>query len=535
MNKILLVLIGSSFLLSCNNDELSQDIQDGVQKQLILKERDAKYPLQLESDSYRERHDQGSRTSYSINDPLDAVQYLGRGFKITTVPVADVQNLTWPVVDLEKFERDFHGSIAKKPMLESSVHYFSYANFDRYSQNSSTTKKIDGGFKIKLWAFSIGAKRKMTEVFTKSIVEESNRVFGELNIDIRKYLIEMQTSSNILRNVSTKYMHPVFLDEMYNTPVSELSDNYGDFVLFKLVTGGRATALYTAVDSESQTLEKKEKNLNTDIEASFSFKKDQGSVGADVGFGKDRSNGSAHQNKTRFANVSIKTYGGSSGVASFTVPKSIDDISINLSSWAASVDDVRNQVFVDVADSGLVALSSLIIENNFQKQMVNYLQDNYKGASSLMEPTLNIVWMAQNNSGLVVLNTRFGDQIRLEFVKVPTSADRQQNHLERDRVLSGLINKYSEIYGLKVTNFLSNSGSRSVFSFENLDETKMKKCLNTDNGLTYLMYAENGHKFAYSIYQDFILDTYGMRDFVNSLPVKEITSRDLVGFTIIGL
>ncbi len=100
----------------------------------------------------------------------------------------------------------------------------------------------------------------MTEVFTTSKVEESKRIFGELNIQIRDASYYMQTSSNIIKKIKLDYLTEDFKEELYNLTPSEFFNNYGGFVLSSFITGGRATALYTGIyrNNESTRNERKE-------------------------------------------------------------------------------------------------------------------------------------------------------------------------------------------------------------------------------------------------------------------------------------
>ena len=64
---------------------------------------------------------------------------------------------------------------------------------------------------------------------------------------------------------------------------------------------------------------------------------------------------------------------------------------------------------------------------------------------------------------------------------------------------------------------------------------KMKKFVDTKHNTTYLLYSEGEKKYAYAIHYDYLLDTYAIRDFVNSLPTIQIDPQDLFNYTIIAL
>jgi hypothetical protein len=68
---------------------------------------------------------------------------------------------------------------------------FSFASFDRYLEKSQVSKKVNGGFSINLGLFTIGHKRKMTEIFSSTVTNNTQGVFGELNVAIDQNVYEM--------------------------------------------------------------------------------------------------------------------------------------------------------------------------------------------------------------------------------------------------------------------------------------------------------------------------------------------------------
>lgn len=66
----------------------------------------------------------------------------------------------------------------------------------------------------------------------------------------------------------------------------------------------------------------------------------------------------------------------------------------------------------------------------------------------------------------------------------------------------------------------------------------MKKYYDIDNKTLYLLYNENDKKVGYSIYMgegDFLLDTYGIRQWVNTLLTTILTDNELLNYTLIAL
>ena len=54
------------------------------------------------------------------------------------------------------------------------------------------------------------------------------------------------------------------------------------------ITGGRCTGLYTGLYNSNESVETKERNMNTDINASYGFKicEDSSKVSGELGIGK---------------------------------------------------------------------------------------------------------------------------------------------------------------------------------------------------------------------------------------------------------
>ena len=75
----------------------------------------------------------------------------------------------------------------------------------------------------------------------------------------------------------------------------------------------------------------------------------------------------------------------------------------------------------------------------------------------------------------------------------------------------------------------------SAISLDEIDESRMCKFFNEENNMWYIY--DPVALTAYSFYlDDFVLDMYGMREWVESLPTKSISMVNLyMRYTIIGL
>lgn len=524
-NTIIIILIIIATITSCSNEDSVFQTEKEV-KTLVLKERDPNSPLVLSKINFTRSRANTRSYAVAYNN------YYGMSFKDNIYPLANSENLGYPVIDLVKFKKDHFDYFKSIGIGRGYAESFSYANFERYMSNSSVTKKVNGGLSLNLGLFKIGAKRSLTKIFTSSSDDISNRVYGELNIEIRDSSYTMQWSSNIKNKIVLNYLSESFKDELYNTTPSELFINYGGFVLSSFIVGGKATAIYTGIDNSSTDVESKEKNMKTDISSSYGFK--NGSASGDFGFGKDYLNGSTSVNKLTNLQTSIRTIGGSTEFASFTSVKSIDNLNVDMSGWMRSLNDKRTHSIIDITDNGLIPLSDFIIEENLRRSISNFYAEGIDEIKKMQEPYLEIsVGQSFEMKILqVILHTRFGDYIPLCRRSYP-------GYGEFNKIIDDIINNYTSIYKLKCILTRKEYGStRTIASsdilFDGLNERQMKKF--TWNNKLYLLYS-NGRdiNYAYSIHDDFLLDTYAIREFVNTLPMVKILPEKLFNYTIVAL
>lgn len=536
MKKVNLLFLCMIAFISCNEEQdldLSVN-QNDAGKEIVLKERDSRYPLILSQRKTKPRNTKSIPT-------LSFSDYLGRSFACNHFPLGDPEDIKIQVINTEKLMKDYPSYFWKNEIEKGDAQSFAYTGFDRYTENSSNTKKVNkAGFSLNLGLFSFGAHKTMTEVFTTSKVEESKRIFGELNIQIRDASYYMQTSSNIIKKIKLDYLTEDFKEELYNLTPSEFFNNYGGFVLSSFITGGRATALYTGIYRNNESTETKEKNMNTDISASYGFKfqKDKdGNVSAEGGIGKDYSHATTSTNKIEAMETSVKTIGGSPFFSNFSIPTKVDNADINLSQWVSSLNDKSTHKIIDIADEGLIPITEFMLEENMKKDFKYFIENGVPSITQIREPYLEInrTILASSTPSQVTttLVTRFNQRIRIKW-HMGNGHDTHTEYIKNEA------KRLSKIYGLKIIQII-NPESLDIFlndkytNITDLDETKMKKFVDTKHNTTYLLYSEGEKKYAYSIHYDYLLDTYAIRDFVNSLPTIQIDPQDLFNYTIIAL
>lgn len=100
-------------------------------------------------------------------------------------------NLNWGVMKVKLLFLVLFAIIWDVHSGHNVMNSFSFASFDRYLEKSQVSKKVNGGFSINLGLFTIGHKRKMTEIFSSTVTNNTQGVFGELNVAIDQNVYEM--------------------------------------------------------------------------------------------------------------------------------------------------------------------------------------------------------------------------------------------------------------------------------------------------------------------------------------------------------
>lgn len=535
---LILILL---MISSCKKNQEHQPIEaNGDSKDILLQERDSKTPFIL----MKKKTGDKVSTNSIPDQVLDLRYYLGRSYTLNTNLDGNPESVKFKIIDIERFLTDNPGYYLPKDIGTSEAISFSYSSFDRYENKSNYTKKISGGFNLNLGLFSIGAKKSMDEVFSSIKVNENKRIFGELSVKVKGVAYSFLNTSNVKNQIATKYLDKNFLDEIYNTPTGEFLEAYGSFVLTDFLTGGKTNALYNGLYLKETADATKETDMDNSINASYGFKtgKDaEGKITGDFGFGKKSTGSTSISKEITDLTMSVRTVGGSKTFGSFTVPKKIEDIDINLSSWVSSLNDRATHNIIGINDKGLTPISDYILEENFKQSIQNH-HSGFVDLRKFQEPRIEVRKVRVTNQLATVtmfLITRFGDQIILKmttpnvdgFISLGDNA----KFLE---IANRFKDNKGEFYKLKITanpnDFYLTYGKVNV-NFATIKEVEMKKFIDTNSGITYLLQAGDNQKLAYAIHDDYVLDTYGIRAWVNTLPVENINPRTLTDYTIVGL
>lgn len=187
MKNTFIFLFVILFVTACNN-EMDENVQNKVQSgspEVVLQERDPSLPKEWSQKKT------GIQLSTKAVWPVD--QYIGRSYTIGNSILGDNQNVRLPVVDYNKIKDQVIHDNTGKTNIEIST----YAGYDRYEKNVEVEKKVSSGFSLNLGLFKIGRKKKISEKFNESLIEESRRVYGEVSIEVRSgtYLVSTTSSA----------------------------------------------------------------------------------------------------------------------------------------------------------------------------------------------------------------------------------------------------------------------------------------------------------------------------------------------------
>ena len=560
--------IGISIILmtSCtdNDDYMSSSIPNEESYTIVLQNRQESAPhaMNFPFKAVKQKVTRsGANAGYLIGD---SESMLGYSYTIGNSILGDKENVKFPVLDLEKVKAKYSTSVIKKSLNSSNSYSFSYNGMSRYETNSQISKTVKSGFSLNVGLFKIGREKKMTELFKSSASFGSNCVYGELNIEIKGSQYELLSTTDKRKIYARECLSQSFLTDLYRGTIGNLIDSYGPFVLRSYITGGKATAFYagkSATGSDSQT---REKGLTKDINASFSWKSgsNTNSASGSLSFGNNTGSGSSSQYETQETEIYIQTFGGSPTLQTIVAPTKLNELSIDLTPWLNSLSNTNTYTIIDVTsgfkeeECGLFPMSDFVLEKNFKYRMDDTTNGFLESLNEVQDPRFEIVKVLARttNSGenlyevAAVLTTRQGDKIVLSDGTYNSSTDTE---LRANNNNQTMMNKVQEIFAKKKTTFQGLQFTTNYTTTYNpnvrkplcvrlngFNEDKMYLYEDINSQMRYIYDPVNKIALSYLYdeeYEDYVLDYYGIRDWVESLPKRKISMMMLQNYTIIGL
>lgn len=466
---------------------------------------------------------------------------LGYSFKSDVAPLENMINLGYKVIDIEKLSTTYPDKVRTWKILTQDAKSFSFSDFDNFSSKSEIAKKIKTGHDLKLLFLSFGHKHTFSSLFGESLLTDSNSVLGELDVIFRDSCYELGYTSSLKTEIQKSFVSPSFIHDYHYMRPYEFFQNYGGVVAANFYSGGRAMALYAGVYNEEVDSATKERNMDKEIESSFSWSNDSdkpnSSFSNNLSFGRGKNAELSITKKFSSVKMAIKTLGGNASSSAFSMPQEVGKSSINLSSWVASLDNPNNHVISEFADGGLIPITDFILEDNI-RSMIKSCMD---GAISnrTYEPQLFILKKSQQNENpyeaIVVLLTKHGQYNVIGWFSIDkTESNLYNRYIE-------YVTKYRDIFKLKITQ-IGNPSKPKAMNHEITQQFPYRSIIShsytkiESAGILYLIDEIDKVGFSIPNNQQWI-NEYGLNDFITSLSPSKLTYQDFVGlgYYITGL
>lgn len=457
MNKLYYLFMGILFITimnSCSNEDVVPSIEShSWAEDIILQKRSTSVP-KAKNMPFRAINKKQTRSYVGNNDMIgDSEILLGYSYTVGNSIVGSIENVKFPVLDLNKIKTKYSTSITRKQLNSTGNYAFSYNGMSRYETNSQVSRTVKAGFSLNLGLFKIGREKKMTELFKTSFSSESNCVYGELNLEIKGSQYELLTTAAKRKIYARECLSETFLTDLYRGTMGNLIEVYGPFVLRSYITGGKATAFYSGRSAKGTSSESKEKGLTNDINASFTWKSN--SASGNLSFGKNTGSGSSSQYETQETEVYVETFGGDPAHRVIVAPQKLDNLSVDLSSWLNSLSNRNSYTIIDITsgfnegEGGLYPLSDFVLEKNFRYRLDDTTNGFLESFGEVQDPKIEIVKVLAKTTSTgeklyeiaAILNTRQGDKIILSDGTYLNASDSELRANNDNQTMMGKVQK----------------------------------------------------------------------------------------------
>ena len=533
---------------SCTNDieklaiiptEKGQNTGDNI----ILQERNPNLPLEEKLILSKPQ----TRKSNSGKDEI----FLGYSYKIKDRNhiQGSINSLGFPIIDIDSIRKYRPSYLQEKLITVTETNIFTYNNLDKYLYDSRFGKKVSSEFTFNPKVFATEKKEAITKLFGN--IEKAT--YGELEV----CFIKGQSTLNHLPSSRlwyiSQFQNHIFTNILYNAPMASILNEFGEFILTDYFTGGKVYALFASKAKEGTTAQQKEDDMYTSINTSVINLNNATSI--NLGF-----NGSNFDATTTFKStdtyLDMKTFGGEVS-QSVAINTKVSNINIDLTPWRYSLKDMANNTMIDIADNSLYPLSAFVLEQNFKQRLDDTFNEILPANKELVPPRIEIVRVlartTPSNEALydvaAVLVTRQTDRIILSDAMASSATDEELRKNENNEVF---IQKVEKIATEKSKFFSSdieisynkdtklNPTLKSPLSIEltGFNERNFYRFYYEKTNIEYIYDPATHLCLSYYINKgdDRILDIYGIRNWIESLPEKKISITTLANsYKIIGL
>lgn len=528
------------------------------------------------------------------SSPYATKQYMGFAYDPERGIVGNHECFKRPVLDITRLAEERPRSFECFPLkrLVAECNTFASNNSFRSSMAKKYSNVFTAGIDFKI--FKIGYERTFSSAFSSTFDFKERHVYAELNVLCQEARYTLERSKDLDNIIQNRYLSDAFRSNLYNTPFQELfpsTGRYGSLVVTQYILGGKANFLYQGMSKEETNETKLESEIRNKIDASCTITKGSFSITPSVGNNNGNSNSSSSSSSDFFESLRVvyETLGGAFAMG-FSAPMKFDNLKVDFSPWVNSLNDKSTHVLIDIPGDGLVPITDFIQEENFKKRIE---EGSYN--TSFSEPYIEIrlglngdYWGGNYQSSpqfpysrplplSLILHTRHGDEISLRPIHVNDNSFWQvQYKHEYNRKVKEIADYAHRYYNLDIRKTfyrsaifddLANKDPRMKSSYGDalgdglgggfgekmlrlpkiidlygLKEDNLKRCkhpyyYNESKGqfMQYLYFVEGGKRYAFAIYDPYILDTYGIRALFNSAKEEPLSIYDLKNFRIIGL
>lgn len=561
MKRFLLIFTALFSVFACTKSDETYFVptDDASQEPalIVVQERDPTLPAEPS------RIGSLAKKSVAENGFIQSDDFIGRAYKIGNTILGDPENFSIPVFQRLKLKTDYPGYFTNTSLMKTEINYFAYTTDEEYEAKTNVTNKVSSGFKLNLGLFSIGRKKKMEQSFSTYDYQRTRDAYGELNIEFRRALYALRTSSLVNKRIAGEYLTPIFIELLYGQTIDETLAMYGTFVATGYHTGGRASSLYLGRDFTLASATERTRGMASEIEASFTWS-DSGANG-NLNYGNKNSCSQSQLYRFQSVYMTLSTIGGKPSYIINMSAQDIRGVFLNLAGWLSSLNDERTHTVIGFLDGGLQPLSDFILEENFRKR----IQDTHLGivhTAKQQLPSIEVVQAKETNAlngvqgAYSVLNTRHHDRLLLKGNNVRRVSGGSSSGLNKPSFGSDLpiitvplaslssieTSRRSKYFGLQIS---VNSEIKPVLSLalmspamfdcdfvlKNWNESEMVKFVNKDTRMIYLLNQKEKYALAFPD-DDYTVDVYGIRAWVESMPEVVLLMRVLENdYTVYGL
>ena len=391
------------------------------------------------------------------------------------------------------------------------------------------------------------------EAITKLFGNIEKATYGKLEVSFLKGQSTLNHLPSSRLWYISQFQNHIFTNILYNAPMASILNEFGEFILTDYFTGGKVYALFASKAKEGTTAQQKEDDMYTSINTSVINLNNATSI--NLGF-----NGSNFDATKTFKStdtyLDMKTFGGEVS-QSVAINTKVSNINIDLTPWRYSLKDMANNTMIDIADNSLYPLSAFVLEQNFKQRLDDTFNEILPANKELVPPRIEIVRVlartTPSNEALydvaAVLVTRQTDRIILSDAMASSATDEELRKNENNEVFMQKVEKIAtekskffssdiEISYNKETKLNPTLKSPLCIELTGFNERNFYRFYYEKTNIEYIYDPATHLCLSYYINKgdDRILDIYGIRNWIESLPEKKISITTLANsYKIIGL